>query len=149
MDGRMRPPTKETRRKISEALRGRTTSPEHREKISRANKGRKLPPRTEEHCRKLSASHRGEVYKRIGDARRGREFPKLSAALSAASTPVSEGEVCDICNRKFKRLLKDHDHKTGQSRGQLCNLCNAALGLFGDSIQVLEVAISYLKKYQN
>ena len=66
---------------------------------------------------------------------------------------------CAICNkdevRKFKtrnttvRLAVDHCHKTGKIRELLCSKCNAALGAVGDSIDILEKMISYLKKHNN
>ncbi len=40
----------------------------------------------------------------------------------------------------------DHNHNTGKVRGLLCNNCNAGIGLFQDSIKILEKALLYLKK---
>lgn len=57
---------------------------------------------------------------------------------------------CAIC--KFKpengdnRLAVDHDHGTKKVRGLLCSKCNTALGLFKDDVEILDEAISYLKK---
>lgn len=48
------------------------------------------------------------------------------------------GKVCDLC--------VDHCHTTGKVRGLLCWNCNTSLGKFKDSIEVLENAITYLKK---
>jgi hypothetical protein len=60
-----------------------------------------------------------------------------------------QGNKCAICggiNSSNKKILDvDHDHKTGIVRGLLCNQCNQALGLFGDDVRLLEVAINYLK----
>lgn len=54
---------------------------------------------------------------------------------------------CKICNRTQpnKRLAVDHDHKTNKVRGLLCDSCNRAIGLLGDSEEVLLSAIKYLK----
>jgi len=63
------------------------------------------------------------------------------------------GGRCYICNKIKKRnnckngLCVDHDHKTGQVRGLLCHSCNRALGLLGDDIKILKLAIKYLEKY--
>lgn len=72
---------------------------------------------------------------------------------------ISQGGVCAICKRNAlnatgKAFAVDHDHKCcpGKSscgkcvRGALCQVCNQALGMFGDSQEVLESAIAYLAK---
>ena len=55
---------------------------------------------------------------------------------------------CAICSSypKSKPLAVDHCHYSGVVRGLLCSNCNTALGLFADDIDVMEKAISYLKK---
>lgn len=53
---------------------------------------------------------------------------------------------CEICGGN-NNLVVDHNHATGELRGRLCNNCNAALGMFGDSIRSLGLAIKYLTKY--
>lgn len=58
--------------------------------------------------------------------------------------------VCAIClgvGLPGKRLCVDHDHKTGAIRGILCHQCNAGIGHFKDDIEKMEMAMSYLKKY--
>jgi hypothetical protein len=45
-----------------------------------------------------------------------------------------------------KPLAVDHDHNTGNYRGLLCRRCNKAIGAFGDSIELLEKAVEYLKQ---
>lgn len=66
--------------------------------------------------------------------------------------------VCAICkkgnltkrNGKIKRLAIDHAHdKYEKVRGLLCQFCNHGLGVFRDSIEILESAIAYLKKHQD
>lgn len=64
-----------------------------------------------------------------------------------------QNQVCAICkkreakkfNSKLVNLAVDHCHKTSKIRGLLCHGCNTSLGHFGDSIELLEAAISYLK----
>jgi Recombination endonuclease VII len=67
---------------------------------------------------------------------------------------------CGACGRpesdngKFV-LSIDHDHAccSGRTscgkciRGLLCNRCNRALGLFGDSVELLKKAIEYLETH--
>lgn len=68
-----------------------------------------------------------------------------------------QDNVCAIClldeqglnnSGKKKRLAIDHNHETGEVRGLLCTKCNMALGRFDDSIEKIERALNYLKKYE-
>ncbi len=64
----------------------------------------------------------------------------------------SQNGLCAICNKKQKsgrnqNLVVDHDHESGKVRDLLCNSCNVALGLFQDSIDILDKSIRYLKKH--
>ena len=56
---------------------------------------------------------------------------------------------CKICEVKFtkkgpKRRVIDHCHDTGKVRGAICRNCNTGLGMFGDSVELMELAIKYL-----
>lgn len=64
---------------------------------------------------------------------------------------TEQNNKCLICNidekeTKHKKLVVDHNHKTGEVRGLLCHNCNCALGHFKDSIQILKNALNYLIK---
>ncbi len=63
---------------------------------------------------------------------------------------IEQSGKCFLCGKKptKKRLCIDHCHKTGKLRRLLCQQCNHALGLFHDSINVMEKAIAYLRKYE-
>lgn len=72
-------------------------------------------------------------------------------------TPFEYGEMlwnqnfkCKLCDTELGKDTKaphlDHNHKTGKIRGILCHHCNTGLGLFKDSITMLEKAIEYLRK---
>jgi len=57
---------------------------------------------------------------------------------------------CAICSRhkdnlKWKKLVIDHCHQTKKVRGLLCNNCNTAIGMFQDSVEILNSATEYLK----
>lgn len=49
---------------------------------------------------------------------------------------------------RYNVLCVDHDHETGVVRGLLCMRCNRAIGMLGDSHEVLVSAISYLKRIE-
>ena len=63
--------SEETRRKYSQAKKGRKHSEEHRRKNSEARKGRRNPnygkPRSEETRRKISEANRGKNYGKFGE----------------------------------------------------------------------------------
>ena len=65
----------------------------------------------------------------------------------------SQGGKCAICSgeescARNEHLAIDHCHESGRIRGLLCSTCNRALGLFKDSIDVLEGAKQYLLNYK-
>lgn len=57
--------------------------------------------------------------------------------------------ICGIYHEeiKRKRLDVDHCHNSGRIRGLLCNRCNTGIGQLKDNKEILQNAISYLKKY--
>lgn len=73
----------------------------------------------------------------------------------------AQGGVCAICRtppKSSRRLAIDHDHSCcpdsrascGQCiRGLLCTKCNSALGLLGDTPDLIFSAIEYLLGYYN
>lgn len=56
---------------------------------------------------------------------------------------------CGICKihetKKRIKLCIDHDHITGKIRGLLCDECNKAIGLLGDSLEIITNAKNYLE----
>ena len=58
----------------------------------------------------------------------------------------AQGGVCLICggNNGNKRLAVDHCHDGGAVRGLLCNQCNIGVGMFRNSLELLQKAIDYL-----
>lgn len=79
----------ETRRKMSEASKGRPLSPAHRKKISEFHKSRKRKPFSLEVRRKMSQSHKGkplspEHRKKLSEARRKPRSPEHCRKLSEA-----------------------------------------------------------------
>lgn len=54
-------------------------------------------------------------------------------------------KACEVCGNT-ENLCIDHDHITGKVRGVLCSRCNSALGLLGDSKEVILKLASYIEK---
>lgn len=60
---------------------------------------------------------------------------------------------CQICGAKpavdpTVRLMVDHSHQTGQTRGVLCHWCNLALGHLQDDPLVVAAALAYLLAHE-
>jgi hypothetical protein len=55
--------------------------------------------------------------------------------------------TCAICNSPptYRRLDVDHCHHTGKVRGLLCKRCNTGLGNFRDNVELVQIALDYLK----
>lgn len=63
----------------------------------------------------------------------------------------NQDSKCIICNKACttgQTLSIDHDHHTKVVRGLLCRKCNSGIGLFDDSVELLEKALAYLKLYK-
>jgi len=54
--------------------------------------------------------------------------------------------VCMICG-STKNICIDHCHDTNTVRGLLCRSCNLGLGLLGDNISGLQLAVKYLETF--
>lgn len=64
---------------------------------------------------------------------------------------MEQGGKCAICGKIPKEkhgLGVDHDHRNGVIRKLLCPKCNAMLGMANDKIEILQIAIDYLKAHQ-
>lgn len=70
---------------------------------------------------------------------------------------LEQGGVCAICGKEethrgrsgnITPLAVDHNHVTGEVRGLLCHACNTTLGNVNDSVEILENAIAYLRKWE-
>ena len=75
---------------------------------------------------------------------------KLRATLAELDAAFDRANgICEICLQKPvkpMRLVKDHCHNTGKFRGLLCNGCNTGIGMLGDSAELVERALSYLRR---
>lgn len=98
------------------------------------------------YCKGCSKAYVARKYPNGKPGRRSRDLQKaygLSAAEYDAMAMAQDGK-CAICQRVPERLVVDHDHETGAVRGLLCHTCNRALGLLGDTADILTAALAYL-----
>ncbi len=114
----------------SEALARYHANPVHHQKKTQA--WRKANPE------RVAGSQRKLALKRYGLSEG--DFDRLLRAQSF---------VCAICGTDQpggirKRFHVDHNHATGKVRGLLCGKCNLGLGLFNDSLDLLEKAAAYI-----
>lgn len=92
-------------------------------------------------------------------AYREKQLKKLYNLDNKTYNKLGEAQawLCAICNKPETavragyplKLSVDHDHSTKIVRGLLCHKCNRGLGLFQDSPELLQKAITYLIKQEN
>jgi len=71
---------------------------------------------------------------------------------------ISQNNKCAICKKsetfidyktkKNRKLVVDHNHKTGQIRGLLCNRCNIIIGKIEENQKILFLINDYLNKWK-
>lgn len=76
---------------------------------------------------------------------RHRAKVKYGITLEEYQEAMKTSNKCEICGKQ-ENLCYDHNHNTMKFRGVLCRECNRALGLLGDNIEGLEIALNYLKE---
>ena len=67
---------------------------------------------------------------------------------------IQQSGLCKICSRQLERPSVDHDHRCCEGtyscgyciRGLICRDCNSAIGLAGDSSEVLTRMASYIDR---
>jgi hypothetical protein len=57
-------------------------------------------------------------------------------------------KFCQCCGKE-KKLKLDHISGTLKFRGWICNECNIGIGLLGDNIEGLKIAIRYLRECES
>lgn len=113
-------------------------------------------------CKKVYAAERNKKYRATHpDMRDRRDYEHkrglrrnygITVEQYQAMFEAQQGK-CAICGNHQseckRRLAVDHDHDTGTIRALLCDNCNPGIGYFKHSVERLELAIRYLKKFQN
>jgi hypothetical protein len=91
-------------------------------------------------CRKCSCQQSKESKYRV----------RYGITLQEKELKLEEQKgLCALCGEKItSRVCVDHNHRTDQVRGILCNSCNIGLGAFYDSVEKLNMAIQYLKRWK-
>ena len=60
--------------------------------------------------------------------------------------------VCGICEtpkpQHKKRFTLDHDHETKKFRGIVCGHCNSAMGMTGDSPNLLRLMADWIERHR-
>lgn len=102
-------------------------------------------PRCASHWRLVKKERKAKAHEshvqRTYNLRPG-EYDKLYAAQNG---------LCAICgpvtghSGQSKRLMVDHDHRTGEVRGLLCGICNDILGRWRDDPSCFARGFHYLK----
>ena len=87
------------------------------------------------------------------------ELAKIRSSLKKQYGSPPEDYACPICGLSTCQVegkggpagawVIDHCHDTNTFRGWLCHTCNRALGCFGDSIERMKKAITYLKRHRD
>ena len=104
-----------------------------------------LLPRCKECARRYSREWNKSNPEKCADYQR-----KMKYGITAeeyGDIMVSQGGLCQICQRAFSYELPahvDHCHETGEVRGLLCNECNLAIGLLRESLWILQRAAAYV-----
>lgn len=98
--------SEETRKKMSEAQKGKTHSEETRKKISQANKGKPHKPFSEEARKHISESLKGKIHseehrRHVSESLRGKSKPRIKISLP-------DGTIVEITKQ---HLIKDYVNK--------------------------------------
>lgn len=98
-------------------------------------------------------AQRSQIEREVDRARERRRHLQRFYGISVEdfdSLFRNQGERCACCrtSQPDKRgWCVDHDHATGKIRGILCNRCNASIGLNGDSLEKVELALAQQVSY--
>jgi hypothetical protein len=166
MLGHKNPKSLATRKKLSDAQKGKPKSDAFRQKCHDRMVGRPGFFTGKRHTKEwieqmkerlLGANHwnwRGGVCSGMSKSDYAVALQRHKAGFSEelfAERLAEQGGCCPICGMKlemrgltFAVASADHDHEAGTPRGILCKRCNFLLGNAKDDIEILQKAIVYL-----
>jgi hypothetical protein len=89
-------------------------------------------------------ANKPKVRARVRQSKLSKQYGLTQESFDALV--LAQGGCCAICGKKaVGRFNIDHDHDTGEVRGLLCGPCNRGIGLLGDSVDTLKLAVTYLE----
>lgn len=53
----------------------------------------------------------------------------------------AQGNACAVCRKPTKKMVVDHDHRTGITRGLLCRRCN----VLAQEVEILQTMLQYIE----
>jgi hypothetical protein len=121
--------------------------------VSLFNKSSKAKDKLQHYCRVCSNAKRKEWDLEDPERTRGKWLKDAYGISLETYNEMLEQQnhKCAICNqdetRFHKKLVVDHDHKTGKVRQLLCNMCNHGIGNFKDDVSLMASAIQYIIKH--
>jgi len=74
------------------------------------------------------------------------QYIKMLEEQNHSCAICGKHESQNVVGNKTIKLAVDHCHDTKDVRGLLCDRCNTSIGKFEHSVELLQKAISYLKK---
>jgi 5-methylcytosine-specific restriction endonuclease McrA len=113
--------------------------------LSEFNKERKQKDGYTRYCRQCKEAMRTPNKYDAIKHRINRQYKTYGLTAKQVLTLFEKAQYkCQLCG-SVKGLSIDHDHTSLQVRGILCEDCNRGLGIFKDSIDILQKAIEYLR----
>ena len=136
----------QSKKRCKEYFRERSKiDPEWIESRKRAGRERYKNPKSRARILAYQASVVGRLASAKSAAKKLGYMPCTTDPKDISPRP----EHCELC-KKVSRVVLDHCHEKGKFRGWLCPQCNHALGMLGDTKEVvlakIPLIVAYLKE---
>jgi hypothetical protein len=86
-------------------------------------------------------------YRRNPQAKKNISWRKRGIDMTVeryAALEKEQGHACALCRKPTTRMVVDHDHETGQTRGLLCRRCN----VLAQDPKVLKQVLQYVESFR-